>query len=280
MRLHRILGIALLVSACLPAAARAADMPAPISDVTFQCNLGKTIAAKFFAERVDLALSDGRTMSPPQAMSGSGARYANADESIVFWNKGNTAFMTEGIDGPETYSGCIIVSDMVPDPDWPAFASSEYGFSLRYPPGYTVNGGYVYEGLGPGHDITGVSFTIPASMTTGTNLAADTRLSVETLPDAAACTADLFFPAGSVTATTTTENGTEYSVASLTDAGAGNLYEETVYALAGTSPCLAVRTFIHSANIGNFDPGTVTEFDKAALTAEFDAIRKTVVVGQ
>ncbi|MBZ0228141.1 MAG: hypothetical protein K8F58_06775, partial [Bauldia sp.] len=82
------------------------------------------------------------------------------------------------------------------------------------------------------------------------------------------------------TAAATTEDDTEYSVASLTDAGAGNLYEETVYALAGTSPCLAVRTFIHSANIGNFDPGTVTEFDKAALTAESDAIRKTVVAGQ
>ena len=63
-----------------------------------------------------------------------------------------------------------------------------------------------------------------------------------------------------------TENGTEYSVASLSDAGAGNLYEEKVYALVGTSPCLAVRTFIHSTNIANYDPGTVTAFDEAALT--------------
>jgi membrane-bound inhibitor of C-type lysozyme len=40
-------------------------------------------------------------------MSGSGARYANADETMVFWNKGNTAFITEGSDDKETYSGCI-----------------------------------------------------------------------------------------------------------------------------------------------------------------------------
>ena len=39
-------------------------------------------------------------------MSGSGARYANKDETFVFWNKGDTAFVTEGNDGKDTYSGC------------------------------------------------------------------------------------------------------------------------------------------------------------------------------
>jgi membrane-bound inhibitor of C-type lysozyme len=53
---------------------------------------------------VRLALSDGRKVTLPQAMSGSGARYANADESIVFWNKGNTAFIEEK--GKTTYEGC------------------------------------------------------------------------------------------------------------------------------------------------------------------------------
>jgi membrane-bound inhibitor of C-type lysozyme len=46
-------------------------------------------------------------LSLPQAMSGSGARYANKDESFVFWNKGNTAFITEGAAGEETYSDCV-----------------------------------------------------------------------------------------------------------------------------------------------------------------------------
>jgi membrane-bound inhibitor of C-type lysozyme len=43
----------------------------------------------------------------PQTMSGSGARYANAGETFVFWNKGDTAFITEGKAGTETYSGCV-----------------------------------------------------------------------------------------------------------------------------------------------------------------------------
>ena len=52
-----------------------------------------------------LVLSDGRVLRLPQALSASGARYANAAESIVFWNKGNTAFIEEK--GKTTYDGCV-----------------------------------------------------------------------------------------------------------------------------------------------------------------------------
>ena len=76
------------------------------------------------------------------------------------------------------------------------------------------------------------------------------------------------------------EGDVDYSVAGLDDAGAGNFFEEHVYALIGTSPCLAVRYFIHSANIANFDPGTVRAFDKPALLRQFDKIRKSLVIGR
>jgi membrane-bound inhibitor of C-type lysozyme len=42
-------------------------------------------------------------------ISGSGARYANADESIVFWNKGDTAFITEGADDAMTFEDCVAI---------------------------------------------------------------------------------------------------------------------------------------------------------------------------
>lgn len=73
----------------------------------FACADGKSIDATFVngtASSVTLALSDGRKLSLPQARSGSGARYANDDESLVFWNKGNTAFIEEG--GKTTYAEC------------------------------------------------------------------------------------------------------------------------------------------------------------------------------
>ena len=94
-----ILAIAALLT--LPALAAT-----PVATATFKCQGGKSIEATFYASSVSLTLSDGRSLTVPQAMSGSGARYANKDETFVFWNKGDTAFVTEGEDGKETYSGC------------------------------------------------------------------------------------------------------------------------------------------------------------------------------
>jgi membrane-bound inhibitor of C-type lysozyme len=79
----------------------------PVATATFKCKDGKSIEATFYADAVDLKLSDGRTTKVPQAMSGSGARYANKDETFVFWNKGDTAFVTEGKDEAMTYSECV-----------------------------------------------------------------------------------------------------------------------------------------------------------------------------
>ena len=75
---------------------------------TFRCDGGQTIAAIFDnapKAMVRLSLSDGRHLVLPQARSASGARYANDDETIVFWNKGDTAFIEEG--GRTTYRDCV-----------------------------------------------------------------------------------------------------------------------------------------------------------------------------
>ena len=79
----------------------------PVATANFKCAKGKSIVATFYADSVELKLSDGRSMTLPQVMSGSGARYANEDETFVFWNKGDTAFVTEGADGTQTYSDCV-----------------------------------------------------------------------------------------------------------------------------------------------------------------------------
>jgi membrane-bound inhibitor of C-type lysozyme len=54
-----------------------------INDVVFICPKNKNIHAVFYKNRtVNLELSDGRKMVLPQVISGSGARYANSDESF------------------------------------------------------------------------------------------------------------------------------------------------------------------------------------------------------
>jgi len=74
----------------------------------FNCDKSKKITATFYPDDdkyVDLVLSDERALSVPHAISASGARYAKPDESFVFWNKGNTAFITEG--STTTFSNCV-----------------------------------------------------------------------------------------------------------------------------------------------------------------------------
>lgn len=74
----------------------------------FTCSDSKSITATFYPmddKFVDLILSDDRKLSVPHTMSGSGARYAKSDDSFVFWNKGNTAFITEN--EKTTFENCV-----------------------------------------------------------------------------------------------------------------------------------------------------------------------------
>jgi membrane-bound inhibitor of C-type lysozyme len=100
-RYANLAAISIAALVALPALAET-----PVATAIFKCQGGKSIDATFYANSVSLKLSDGRSLMVPQAMSASGARYANKDETFVFWNKGNTAFVTEGKDGKETFSGC------------------------------------------------------------------------------------------------------------------------------------------------------------------------------
>lgn len=249
-----------------------------LATAAFACSDGKSIGASFYQNSVALTLSDGRTMTLPQAQSASGIRYANADESFVFWGKGNTAFVTEGANQDQTYTGCIVVA---PDPTGTLsqiFATSTLGISFRFPQGYTFDPGYTYTALGPGKTIKGVKVTIPAAATTGTNLSKDTYVSVEEIPSATTCSANLFLDQGKVA--TFSDSGVDYSVATTSGAGAGNLYDEAVFAIPGSSPCTAVRYFIHSTQVANYPAGTVTAFDRAGVINEFDNIRRSLVLGR
>lgn len=154
------------------------------------------------------------------------------------------------------------------------YSSSENGFSIHLPNGYTVDEAYRYE-MTPERNIGGVKFTIPASSADGTNLGQDTYLSIERLPGLKECSASAFFY-DATASKILTENSTTYSVASSTGAGAGNRYEETVYAIPGSNPCLAVRYFVHYSVFENYPAGMVKEWDRQSLLGQFDQIRSTL----
>ncbi len=248
----------------------------PLSAVSFVCDQDKTIEASFYKEKVMLSLIDGRKITLPQLVSTSGTRYGNEDGSLVFSNKGDTAFITEGIQKNETFKNCEVA--VAGQEARNTYASSTMGISIKYPQSYTVDESYAYDQFGPKKLIHGVKFIIPLAMATGTNLSIqDTGISVEQLPRAKNCTGDIYLKAN-VKANTIIENDVRYSAATSSGAAAGNMYEEMVYALSGSSPCTAVRYYIHSSNVGDYGTGTIREFDRAALLETFDKIRRSLVL--
>ncbi len=269
---------------------RTLELPITKTTAQYVCREGGSFEATFVVPEsasvtdtsgrsVDLLFENGDTLSLIQAESGSGARYANADESRVFWAKGNGALVL--IDGEEkTHIGCMAVATTPSQSGLTGiYVNGSSTFSLRVPvdgSSYTVDEAHAYQ-ANPAKILKGTKFTIPATMATGTNLSSDTYISVESKPDSLTCSADLFLD-GTLVPQTVIENGMTYSVASSSNAGAGNRYEEVIYALSGTSPCIALRYFIHYSVLENYEPGTVREFDRAALIKQFDNIRSTLVL--
>lgn len=273
--------------------------PVLLNRVNYMCNETKTIDAAFYRTPAEtssvvgqppvpqgsatLILSDGRTLELPQTISADGARYANADEAFVFWSKGNGALVLENNEEAE-YIGCVLVAPVVVGVNLPAiYANTEGTFSLRLPSlanantsGYKVDETYSYD-LTPVVGIDGVKFTIPTSLSKGTNLSDDSYISIESIDGGETCGARMFM-ADALGTTSVTEQGVMYSIATSSGAGAGNRYEETVYALPHINPCVAVRYFIHYGVFENYATGTVVAFDKAALITEFDQIRRTLIV--
>jgi hypothetical protein len=157
---------------------------------------------------------------------------------------------------------------------WPVYRNAKLGYAISYPPGWRMDATHDYQSMGPGKDIYGTAFVVSPSIASGTNLSNDSYLAVESLSGTAACTADEFLDdADQAGVHIETSDGIAWSVEHGNDAGAGNFYEETVYAVQGPHSCLAIRYFIHSTNITNYTPGTVTEFDKPKLLATFDKMR-------
>jgi hypothetical protein len=161
-----------------------------------------------------------------------------------------------------------------PPNGWRAYGDARLGFSIDYPEGWSVDRDHVYAM--PVHDnrLTGVAFTVPLGLSTHTNLSSNSYLAVESVEGVDDCNASDFLDQPTAEHSETRGSQT-WSVATMGDAGAGNFYDETVYALEGSKPCLAIRYFIHSMNISNYPDGTVRQFDHAQLVDIFDKIRGT-----
>lgn len=75
--------------------------------------------------------------------------------------------------------------------------------------------------------------------------------------------------------TTQNINGVSFSKAESTEPAAGNIYESHIYRALRNNLCFELQETIHTGNIANYDPGTVSEVNKDAIWTKLDEVLNT-----
>jgi membrane-bound inhibitor of C-type lysozyme len=254
--------------------------------VSFSCDTG-SFTGVFGSSSVVLTLSDGRSFTLPQVMSGSGIRYestSTANEDIVLESEGSNAFITEN--GKTTFTNCISGTNATSTNATGIKTFTDQGntFSFTYPSQFMVSGG----GIGYSTDwmvnatTSGMllaKLTIPSSFQPKTNFG-DATLTIGTSADPEAvkqCTTFSESGGPSVPSSQVTINGVTYTKFSESDAGAGNIYQTTSYRTIRNDQCYALEYTIHSANIENYSPDQgITAFDQTKVQSVLDGIIQSV----
>jgi len=73
-------------------------------------------------------------------------------------------------------------------------------------------------------------------------------------------------------------NGYTFVHSSAEGAGAGNYYQQEIYRMVNDNVCYEVIYFIHSTNVLNYEPGTVTEFDRNAVLQQLYGVFSTFTI--
>ncbi|MGR3571569.1 MliC family protein [Brevirhabdus sp.] len=90
---------ALLLSPALSAAGELMDLKqAPV--YRYDCQ-GTPVRARFHGDWVALRVSDGAPLTLARRRAASGARYANVDGTLVFWDRGGRASLQRGTERSE-----------------------------------------------------------------------------------------------------------------------------------------------------------------------------------
>lgn len=249
----------------------------------YSCSEGALTAA-FSNASVTLTLPDKRTFVLAQAVSGSGFRYETG--TTVFAGKGSNATLTEN--GTVTYGNCLAGTNTSTgqsgdtNAGMKTFTDSSKTFSFMYPGEFTVTGGGASYTNGWSNNSSQLGLilaqvVVPPSFQPSTNFG-DSRFQIGTSADATAVKDCLANPAGSTQQpVNVTINGVKYVKTVAGDAGAGNLYETTMYRTVRNSQCYSVEYTIHSTQLANYPASAgITAFDHAKVQALFEGMVQSV----
>ena len=245
---------------------------------TYYCTEG-VLNAAYSTSSVSLILSGEEGLALPRSLSADGARYelASASGTLVFWSKGDNAFLTKN-DEP-LYTNCVtgnLVTDQKTGIDTYTDASKTFSFS--YPGQFILSGG----DMGYSHDWRSLATTsglllavvhIPKSFLPGTNFG-EAKFTVGTSADPDAVSDCLEFDYGGLSTTSEVMiGGIKFTKMSFTDAGAGNYYDTTSYRAVQNGQCYAIEYTVHSSNIYNYSPDQdIKEFDRTKITSLLENI--------
>jgi len=152
------------------------------------------------------------------------------------------------------------------------YVNKDYGFILTYPKEYLSDSNLQYQYVT--HN-TLVEVVLPEKDFSGTNLG-EALLIVGASRDKEIIASCLnAVPGEEKQAETKIIKGTEYSVFEALDAAAGNHYESTSYRTVKNSVCYEVVELLHWAEISNYPPGAVKEFDRNKILLKLEEILNT-----
>jgi membrane-bound inhibitor of C-type lysozyme len=81
----------LLTGLCVAALAACESKEQPLAETALKCN-GQDIGVKVYQDRIDATI-DGKTITMPQVMAASGAKYQAESDGAILWNKGDNWIM-------------------------------------------------------------------------------------------------------------------------------------------------------------------------------------------
>lgn len=246
------------------------------TNVIYYCQEGE-LRAVYEKNDVIVAFPDKRILTLNQSVSADGARYESGQ--IVFWGKGDNAFVTEN--DKTTFSNCVTGEKIKGDNGLTTYINSSKLFSFIYPTDFNLYGGDV--GYTPDWRVngnnSGILFNIVAiskSYMPNTNFS-DGKFTVGVSADPEAVKNCLKIENGAkIESGKVAFGGKNFTKIVSVDAGAGNFYDTTSYRTINDGQCYAIEYTIHSTNIGNHSPDQgIKEFDKAKITSVLEGIAES-----
>lgn len=153
-----------------------------------------------------------------------------------------------------------------------------FSYSIKYPRDFDVNSGdRVSGGLLVGTPLVKIAFPQDAYQAPKTNFG-EAYISLTMATDAPTIANCFSIQGNQSLNATATINGVQFKTGHTTDAAAGNIYDSQVYRAVFDNCCFEAVETVHTGNIVNYTPGTVTEFDKSKALVILDQMLQTLIL--